>query len=271
VNKRYDFDALAKDLARGLSRREALRRVGEGLFGALLASLGLGRAVAQGNSDCAHFCTSIFPPGRQRGDCISAAAHGTGLCYGCGPAAPASHADVCGNFGGPRFCCSADTPNCCNGTCVNTQTDVNNCGVCGKTCASDETCCSGTCANLMTDPQHCTACNQHCPSDSLCCGNGTCCPAQVLNEIGQMVTAACCADGCCPWINGAPPQCCVGNPNLCCPAGSNCCPGDLCCPGYAPMCCVDPTNGSPACCDVTGHVVTGMFAGCPKYRYTFTF
>src|SRR5437763_14517972 len=38
----FDFDQLARDLAGGLSRREALRRLGAGLGSALLASLGLG-------------------------------------------------------------------------------------------------------------------------------------------------------------------------------------------------------------------------------------
>lgn len=37
--RRFDFDQLAKDLAKGLSRREALRRVGIGLAGAMLAPL----------------------------------------------------------------------------------------------------------------------------------------------------------------------------------------------------------------------------------------
>src|SRR5262249_41596713 len=40
----FDFDALAMDLAQGLSRREALRRLGVGLGGALLAVLGAGPA-----------------------------------------------------------------------------------------------------------------------------------------------------------------------------------------------------------------------------------
>jgi hypothetical protein len=37
---RFDFDELAKDLARGIPRREALRRLGGGLVGATLASVG---------------------------------------------------------------------------------------------------------------------------------------------------------------------------------------------------------------------------------------
>ena len=86
----HRFDELAKELARGLSRREALRRLGGGLAAALLAPLVSTRAWGdgEGNSLCAHFCQSIFPPGPQRGECISAAAHGEGPCYEYGPMAP---------------------------------------------------------------------------------------------------------------------------------------------------------------------------------------
>src|SRR5262245_44803630 len=46
----HQFDELAKALAGGLSRREALRRLGGGMAVALLAVLGTGRAEAQGGS-----------------------------------------------------------------------------------------------------------------------------------------------------------------------------------------------------------------------------
>src|SRR5262249_49946260 len=106
----FDFDALARDLAAGLSRREALRRLGGGLAVTLLASLNLGRAWGLSNGDCAAFCNSIYPPGPLRGRCTADAAHGTGLCYECGPAAPAGHGPVCGTAINPtnRFCCRAD-------------------------------------------------------------------------------------------------------------------------------------------------------------------
>jgi hypothetical protein len=59
MENRFDFDALTKVLASGLPRREALRRLGGGLAGALLASLGLGRKAWSDpdlNSACASFC-----------------------------------------------------------------------------------------------------------------------------------------------------------------------------------------------------------------------
>jgi hypothetical protein len=50
------FDELAKDLARGISRREALRRLGGGLAGALLLSLGLPKAWANPADACIAAC-----------------------------------------------------------------------------------------------------------------------------------------------------------------------------------------------------------------------
>ncbi len=41
--------------------------------------------------------------------------------------------------------CGGDTPDECNGQCVNLQTDEQNCGTCGNTCSSDEECQNGKC------------------------------------------------------------------------------------------------------------------------------
>ena len=51
MSERFDFDQLAREVAGGLSRREALRRLGGGLVAGLLSSLGLeGRAFGAGCS-----------------------------------------------------------------------------------------------------------------------------------------------------------------------------------------------------------------------------
>src|SRR5262245_9772536 len=53
------FDALAKAIASGVSRRDALRRIAGSLAGAVLASLGLGKKAWSGptaNSQCQSFC-----------------------------------------------------------------------------------------------------------------------------------------------------------------------------------------------------------------------
>lgn len=66
------FDELSKALAEGVSRREAFRRAGGLLLGAVVASLGLDRMAWADESDCRQLCRDF--PARElclNGDCIS--------------------------------------------------------------------------------------------------------------------------------------------------------------------------------------------------------
>ena len=70
------FDELAKDLAGGMKRREAFRRIGGGLAGALLASFGVGRARAQygfglhwSEPYCSGDCNKIYRPNLVEAEC----------------------------------------------------------------------------------------------------------------------------------------------------------------------------------------------------------
>ena len=150
------FDDVARGVAGGVSRRQALRRVGLGFAGLLMASLAPSQALAAkggkgnkgGNSACAHFCKGL-PPG-QRGKCVSAAAHGRGVCYDCGP--KGDNTGLCGSVCcGVNETCSNGVCACstgftdCSGTCVNLTNDSNNCGTCGIACTSGETCAAGVC------------------------------------------------------------------------------------------------------------------------------
>jgi hypothetical protein len=81
------FDELAQELARGWSRRDALRRIGGALAGVVLAGLGLpARASSSdpccdalcagddrgGQGPCAKACTAC----RQRGQIVCTTSHG---------------------------------------------------------------------------------------------------------------------------------------------------------------------------------------------------
>src|SRR5437867_2037615 len=110
------FDDLARGIAKQASRRSVLKGAAGGLFGLLLAAVGV-RSTAEatqpnGNAPCAQFCTDNFPPGDLRGLCVSQAAMGTGPCFQCGPAAPAGHGVICNGV-----CCPAGQV-CTNGHCA---------------------------------------------------------------------------------------------------------------------------------------------------------
>src|SRR5437588_4961038 len=95
------FDELTKALAGGepgegsrTSRREALRKVGLGLAGALLASLGMGAAWAQGGAACQQYCQQ-YPAGPTRDNCLQ-------VCGAC-----PNVTMLCGTTGYDVVCCSA--------------------------------------------------------------------------------------------------------------------------------------------------------------------
>ena len=114
------FDELTKALASSTSRRQALRRIGGILGGTALASLLPGRVLASGggNSTCAHFCNTVFGADTPQADeCISQAAHKTGLCYECGPLSQCVQAGGI-PLGGACSCADGDQCNCCCGSCL---------------------------------------------------------------------------------------------------------------------------------------------------------
>jgi hypothetical protein len=96
------FDDLIRVFAQNRSRRGVLRVIGASALGGLGLARLSDRAAAD-NSDCAHWCHDRFA-GAEADACTSDAAHGTGLCYQCGPAAPAGN--------GLQFCGGACIPLC---------------------------------------------------------------------------------------------------------------------------------------------------------------
>jgi hypothetical protein len=113
------FDELSKSLAKGMSRRQALRWIG-GVAGAALASLGVGQAAAA-PSPCAVFCS--FLHGAAHASCVQA-------CKQCG----ADISRVCVNPAGSVCCPSGQV------CCFDCTTNQQRCGV-------NSTLCPGSCEN----------------------------------------------------------------------------------------------------------------------------
>ena len=70
--------------------------------------------------------------------------------------------------GGKTWCASANS-------CVDTNSDMANCGGCGKSCTAQGglACCKGFCSFLITDNNNCGRCGNKCTSDKKC-QNSTC-------------------------------------------------------------------------------------------------
>jgi hypothetical protein len=160
VTQEHSFDELTKGLAAaGVSRRRALRLVGQALLGGVLASI---PGVAWAHHEPEH----PIPPGQVR-RCQEGEVKCRGTC--CGPE------DLC-----------------CNGVCTNVSFSRNNCGACGNVCQEGEDCCGSICVPLNTE-QNCGGCFSGCHEAEICV-NGTCqCP-----DPGQTLCAnVCCPQGHC--------------------------------------------------------------------------
>jgi hypothetical protein len=104
---------------------------------------------------------------------------------------------------------------CCSGTCIDLQSDVNNCGSCGNVCNSLQTCNSGQCG----EPPSCI-----CTTPTTCAsGTGTCCgtapggspQCYCFTEVNTSQVLCACAQFCDP----SRPTC---SSSAECPSGSFC-------------------------------------------------
>jgi hypothetical protein len=170
------LDEFSKLLAKSLSRRESLRRIGAFAAGAVLSPLGLGTAWAARPDRCGAFCRWCHSKA-QRNQCLAA-------CRACN----GNTSRLCGSCGYYSVCATGKA--CCNGTCTNLGSDPANCGACGNVCAAGTSCvngtcsagdgcfggqvrCDGVCREIGGDPSHCGACFNQCGPGQNCAG-GVC-------------------------------------------------------------------------------------------------
>src|SRR5213594_3092151 len=99
------FDELARALARGESRREALRRLGAIAAGGVLAALAPGRAVAAG-LNCTDYCSGQTP-GLKREICLRACCDTSRRCIAFCEQQPAVAQEAC--LSRCPFCCIPTT------------------------------------------------------------------------------------------------------------------------------------------------------------------
>lgn len=92
----------------------------------------------------------------------------------------------------------------CNGTCIPTSQDPQNCGGCGVTCGTGQVCsgggcassclpgttpCNGACVDIQDDDANCGGCSMPCPT-----GKG-CVQGQCITSLGGSTTSACTGNG----------------------------------------------------------------------------
>ncbi len=201
-------------------------------------------ACASDQTRCGSVCVDTTTDPSNCGACGRNCCAGTlcsaGVCVvSCGSART-----LCGPGPADAGCASP-------GVCVDTASDIANCGACGMRCATGEVCsagrcvmactsvqtrCGSSCVDLTTDDNNCGACGTVCPSAQRC--SAGVCIARC--SVPQLFCGGSCVDtrsdnnncGAC----GAP--CCAGNA---CSAG-RCVPG--CSPGLTAC---GPMTGPEGC------------------------
>src|SRR5262249_4587258 len=135
---------------------------------------------------------------------------------------------------------------CCDGTCVNLQTDPQHCGTCTTTCSgTTPDCCGGSCVNLQTEATHCGSCGTDCTAPAHAaapsCSSGTCtlgCDAGWANcnsdprdgcetNLNSNANCGACGTHCTPGHS----RCEGGRCQSCTPSGEPCLDSGDCCKG----------------------------------------
>lgn len=209
------LDTIARGLARGMSRREALRTGGAALVATVAASPA--DALARVTGHCPH----------HRVKC-------NGKC--CPPGEVCLHPKKRKHHRRPKPRCGCRPGSVrCKGKCVHIKSDVHNCGRCGHRCARGQQCkngkcihacppgeafCNGACISVLADPRNCGACGHKC--------NGVCHQGACLNQCPSGFTE--CAGGCVSLAS---------DPRNCGLCGSKCPTGNVCVNGVCSSGCAE--------------------------------
>jgi len=177
------FDQITKVLAQATSRRHALRGIGSGLIGGVLATLGARKAWAQ--NEQVTICH--VPPGNPNNVhtiTVSSNAVPAHLRHGDAVCAPGNE-DCCFNSGTS------------SAVCTNLETDASNCGVCGNACSNGQSCVAGVCEGCA-NPNACPG--GPCGSGNCIClptteGGGACINPQFCNILQPCTSSADCPGG----------------------------------------------------------------------------
>lgn len=197
---------------------------------------------------------------------------GSNCSGGGGDTGDASTADVTTNPCGPGTAIQ------CNGTCVDVNSDFQNCGSCGNACPSDQVCSHGSCAtvcgggsvrcgnnclDLTSDPNNCGSCGNKCAGGQVC-SKSTCaltcqsgltdctgaCVDLTSNDLNCNACGNACADG---------TQCVASTCQATCQAGwSSCEVGDS-----GTTTCIDTTDDPNNCGGCNVKCQNGYFCSPP--------
>jgi hypothetical protein len=131
-----------------------------------------------GQTKCGNTCVDLKTDGTNCGKCGTICGNDAGAIMGGGMWQCVA--------GACTVVCPAPKTNC-NNACVDIQTDMDNCGMCGnpcdpqtqqctmgQCCKTTEKVCSGMCIDVQSDAKNCGMCGNVCPMNNPVCASGMC-------------------------------------------------------------------------------------------------
>lgn len=140
-------------------------------------------------------------------------------------------------------CAAAIASRRCGADCVDTQSDVRNCGSCGKRCPGSQpdaspACCAGACTDLYQDVFNCGSCGHKCrvgePCDLGFCHLDCAQEGEQCSDVSDCCDAYSCIDGKCHQTCQDFGESCSTVDDCC--GGIDLCAGGVCCTNYGHNC-----------------------------------